>query len=90
LKLRDQVNPKTLRNIIIEQGSTSIMLSWLSKLLLGFVVLVLLAAELSLVVQSMTVGPDTVTFTVGSTGHGGVGRLETTYIKGTFTVTRVS
>jgi hypothetical protein len=66
------------------------MLSWLSTLLLGFVVLVFLAAGVQLVVQSMTAGPDTVTFTAGSAGHGSVGRLETTDIKETFTVTRVS
>jgi hypothetical protein len=66
------------------------MLSWLSTLLLGFVVLVLLTAGLRLIVQAMTVGPDTVTFTAGSAGHGGFGRLETTDIKGSFTVTRMS
>jgi hypothetical protein len=65
-------------------------LSWLSILLIGFVVLIFLLAGLSLVVQSMPAGPDRITFTAGSTGYGGAGRSQTTNMVGTFTVTRVS
>jgi hypothetical protein len=66
------------------------MLSWLSMIFLGFLVLVFLAAGLSLVVQSMPAGPDGVTFTAGSAGYGGAGRSQTTDMEGTFTVTRVA
>jgi hypothetical protein len=66
------------------------MLSWLSMIFLGFLVLVFLAAGLSLVVQSMPAGPDRVTFTAGSAGYGGAGRPQTTDMEGTFTVTRVA
>jgi hypothetical protein len=65
------------------------MLSWLSILLVGFVGLVLLAAGLRLIVRSIAVGPDRVTFTAGYHGVD-VGRLETTDMKGTFNVTIVS
>jgi hypothetical protein len=66
------------------------MLSWLSMIFLGFLVLVFLAAGLSLVVQSMPAGPDRVTFTAGSAGYGGAGRSRTTDMEGTFTVTKVA